>query len=596
MSAVGTLMRRLRLWLEFGFAPAPVLTAIGLAIALAGAVAGPLALVGAGRVVDGLTSSRPDLVSSGLWLVAVGIVVGALQVVSFPLVWFFAEDLGERYGKHRIMTLVAGIPTLTHHEMPAMADRVALLRDKARHLGTAGQSISYHASTIVRLVTIGGVLASIDWWLALLIPAAMVPAWAGGRQAHARYDAETENAHAVRTADRLLDIARSPDNGIEIRCSGAQSALLDAQDAALGARLDKVVAASRQHRATTTGSRLLWIALLGASLVWVLALVRDGVQPVGSILVLVLLVAQIEDVVHGLTRAVRYAVNTAAQMEQLDAVTSYAASMSGGERTLPAPAALLRGIELRDVSFTYPSSDTMAVRDLTLHIAPGSTVALVGENGAGKSTLVKLFAGLYEPTRGAILVDGTPLHHFAPRAWPSRVSAVFQDHADFEFLARESVGVGDLATPGEVTLLRALDRADASGFMSTLPQGLDAQLGRQFAGGTELSGGQWQRLAIARGFMREAPVLMLLDEPSSALDAQAEDTILVGYLRRAKEMARTTGGITVIVSHRMSTVRAADRVLHLHEGEVVEDGTHDELMAHGGLYAELFELQARSYR
>jgi ATP-binding cassette subfamily B protein len=156
--------------------------------------------------------------------------------------------------------------------------------------------------------------------------------------------------------------------------------------------------------------------------------------------------------------------------------------------------------------------------------------------------------------------------------------------------------MGDLAGASPERVAAALERADATGLVRGLPQGSDTQRGRQFAGGTELSGGQWQRLAIARGMLRDGPLVMLLDEPSSALDAQGEDTILGGYLERAREASRRTGGIPVVVSHRMSTVRAADRVVHLVDGRVAEEGAHDELMAAGGAYAELFELQAKSYR
>ncbi len=279
---------------------------------------------------------------------------------------------------------------------------------------------------------------------------------------------------------------------------------------------------------------------------------------------------------------------------RLDEVKQYAAGFVTPSGS--APAALGRGLELRGVSFTYPGATEPSLEGVDLMLERGTTVALVGENGAGKSTLVSLLARLHDPTTGSILVDGRPLSDIPHAHWQARLAAVFQDHATPHVLVREAVAMGDLAGATDERVDAALERADATGLVDGLRGGADTQLGRQFAGGTELSGGQWQRLAIARGMLRDGPLLMLLDEPSSALDAQAEDAILGGYLERAREASGRTGGITVIVSHRMSTVRAADRVVHLVDGHVAEDGTHEELRAADGAYAELFELQARSYR
>ena len=194
-------------------------------------------------------------------------------------------------------------------------------------------------------------------------------------------------------------------------------------------------------------------------------------------------------------------------------------------------------------------------------------------------------------------MDGVPLRAIDPTAWRERTSAAFQDFAAFEFLVRETVGIGSVADMGDLALVgQAVADGDASAVVEQLESGLNTQLGARFSGGTELSGGQWQRLALARGFMRRAPLLMLLDEPTSALDAEAEHTIFERFADAAQRVGRTTGGVTVIVSHRMSTARLADRIAVLDEGRVVETGSHDELVARGGRYAELFELQAERYR
>ena len=599
MSTRETVARRLRLWLVFGFAPAPWLTALGLVVGVAAAVLMPLATLGVGRVVDGLTRTEPAVVTNGLWLIGLGIVTGVLQAVTSPLVWFFVDDLGERYGHDRVLRLVSGIPTITHHEVPEMADRVALLRRDARALGNAGERASASLATIVASVTLTGVLASISWWLVLLMPAALLPAWGAGRSIRARLAAEREFAWSARAADRLLEIARDPATAIEVRCSGATAALVDAQADALDERLAAVAASARRTRPLAVGTRLLWIALVAAALVAVFAEVRADGLGVGSLVVLVLLLPQIDDLSTGLQQLTGYVVRTSQQVARFDELERYAVAVSSNAGRAPAPDHLTTGIELRGVGFSYPEAVEPSLHDVSLRLDAGSVVALVGENGAGKTTLVRLLAHLREATSGTVLVDGVPLGEIDPDDWHRRVSAVFQDHLDPHVLVSEAVGIGDLergGMPSGERVAAALDRADATSVVDGIPGGRDGQLGRQFVGGTDLSGGQWQRLAIARGAMRPAPLLLLLDEPSSALDPEAEHRIIGAQVARGREVASVTGGVTLVVSHRMSTVRAADRVIVLHEGRVVEDGTHEELIGARGRYAELFELQASSYR
>jgi ATP-binding cassette subfamily B protein len=573
-----------------------MLSAIGLIIAVAAAVLAPLAIEGAGRNIDGLAAHKPSDITSGVWLVSAGIVMGVAQGVSSSIVWSFVNDLSERFIRHLIMMLICAISTIAHHEMPEMADRVVFLKLNARRLAAAGPLTALHLSSLIGAGTIAVVLGSITWWLPALILAAFLPAWAAGRTARARIDAERNSVQAVRIADRVLDLAHNPGTAIEIRCSAAAAALIDIQRSALEGRMEAVTVAGRRARQLQLAARLVWMGLLARSLAEVFTMVRSGAHPVGTILVLVLLVPQIEGVVSGLGRLGHFVVETDRQIECLDEVMQYDKATAGPAEAVASPTTLTTRIEVLRVSFRYPSAGKAALHDVSLHLKAGSTVALVGENGAGKSTLVKLLTRLYEPTEGSLVVEDIPFERISPRSWRQAIRAVFQDHANPQFVAHESISIGDLtnSTPDKVS--RAVIRADADGVVAGLPNGLNTQLGRQFADGMDLSGGQWQRLAIARGLMRQRPVLMLFDEPSSALDPQAEDTILASYLSRARELNQTTGAITVIVSHRMSTVRLVDRIIHLHDGRVIEDGTHDELMARDGRYAEMFNLQASSYR
>jgi ATP-binding cassette subfamily B protein len=227
-------------------------------------------------------------------------------------------------------------------------------------------------------------------------------------------------------------------------------------------------------------------------------------------------------------------------------------------------------------------------------------VAIVGENGAGKTTLVKLLCKLYEPTAGRILVDGVPLASVRTEELRSRLSGAFQDFFRFELPAREAVGVGDVARLDDAgAVASALERGGAGDVVARLPAGLETRLGPTWPGGVELSHGQWQKLALARGFMRDEPLLLVLDEPTSALDAEAEHALFERWSAAARRAGRGSsdgaGGVTVLVSHRFSTVRMADRIVVLDGARVAEVGSHEELMARGGTYAELYAIQAGAY-
>jgi ATP-binding cassette subfamily B protein len=267
---------------------------------------------------------------------------------------------------------------------------------------------------------------------------------------------------------------------------------------------------------------------------------------------------------------------------------------AGGAKT-PPPPVLTRGIEVDAVSFAYPDREVPALSDVSLTLPAGGVIALVGENGSGKSTLIKLLCGFYRPTAGRILIDGQDLAAMPIEAWRARVCAAFQDYANFEFQVHESIGVGELAQLGRKDRVAgALGRAGGAALAELQPGGLDTMLGRKW-GGTELSGGQWQKLALARALFRENPLLVVFDEPTAALDAAAEYEMFARFAAEARS-GGAAGRVTLIVSHRFSTVRMADAIAVIDKGRLKEFGTHMALMAKGGLYAELFELQAKAYR
>jgi ATP-binding cassette subfamily B protein len=233
--------------------------------------------------------------------------------------------------------------------------------------------------------------------------------------------------------------------------------------------------------------------------------------------------------------------------------------------------------------------------DVTL--PAGATIALVGENGSGKTTLVKLLLDMYQPDSGQILVDGTPLAELSPAGWRSRCTAAFQDFSRFHMPAVESVGVADVAERlDEPAAVAALDRAGAADLPSQLPDGLATMVGTVYTGGHGLSGGQWQKLALGRAMRRDDPLLVVLDEPTASLDAPSEHALFERYAETASREARRSGAVTVLVSHRFSTVRMADLIIYVESGHAVEFGSHEDLLEAGGRYAELFDLQAAGYR
>jgi ATP-binding cassette, subfamily B, bacterial len=250
-----------------------------------------------------------------------------------------------------------------------------------------------------------------------------------------------------------------------------------------------------------------------------------------------------------------------------------------------------RGIRFEDVGFRYPDAEGWALRHVSLFIPHGQSLALVGQNGAGKTTFIKLLTRLYTPTEGRILLDGLDLQTWDDAVLRSRLGVIFQDFNQYQFRFRENVGVGSVEHLEDAPRVhRAVEEGGATELLAGLAEGLETPLGRWFKDGTELSGGQWQKVALARAFMREEADILVLDEPTAALDAEAEHAIF----QRFRELAR--GRTTLLISHRFSTVRMADRIVVIEHGQLVEQGTHAELMALGGRYAHLFTLQAKGYQ
>jgi ATP-binding cassette subfamily B protein len=435
--------------------------------------------------------------------------------------------------------------------------------------------------------------------LLLLLPLTGVVSFLLGRKARAmQIEAYESTTEAERRRQHLFQMATSIGAAKEIRVFGLSADLLRRHHQ-LAAEIN-----GRRDRAEWLGAVLqvldgliIAAAYVGAiALVWVRAVQGHGTP--GDVVLAVGLTAGMADIIGTAVAYGTHFMQVARAADRYIWLEDYArhARSPRGARS-PIPPVIRGGIDLQHVSFTYPGTDRPILDDVSLHLPPGSVVALVGENGAGKTTLVKLLTRLYEPTAGEITIDGVPLSALPLEEWRARISTAFQDFMRFELLARETVGVGDLRRMEDLAVVQgAMARAGAADVIGRLPHGLETQLGRAWEDGVELSGGQWQKLALGRAMMRQAPLILILDEPTASLDAQTEHQLFERYAAAARTWGEDAGTITLLISHRFSTVRMADLILVMDGGRIAEMGNHHELMDGGGLYAELYELQARAYR
>jgi len=490
-----------------------------------------------------------------------------------------------------IARLQAGIPTIAHQEMPELLDRLAMLRNQVFVLDHMYMSVFSTAGWILRLLVTMSLLISVHPALALLaifaIPTVVTSTW---RPAVERA-AQERAVPFHRLARHLFTTATTAAPGKEVRVTGIGERLVVERRGAWEAGF-RPIASSRWG--SMLWHTLAW-AIFGAAYVGSIVFVSAGLHaPVGSVLLVlaagVRLSSYIGATVGELGFLRGFWVYGARRLAWLE---DYALSFSKAS-DLPAPSMLQQGIRFEHVSFAYPGVSKLALEDVTVELPAGSVVAIVGENGAGKSTLVKLLARMYEPTSGRILVDDVDLSRIPATAWRERLAGAFQDFFKFELRARHSVGVGDAPRHDDLAAVgAAVDRAGATDVIARFDKGLDTQLGPTWPGGVDVSFGQWQKLALARGFMREEPLVLVLDEPTAALDSETEHALFERYAASARG---SRGRITILVSHRFSTVRMADLIVVLDGSQVVEVGSHEQLLARGGQYAELYEIQAAAYR
>jgi ATP-binding cassette, subfamily B, bacterial len=579
---------------KLGYRYEPWLMVVAFVLSLVAALPDALIAVWLKVLGDGVIDGDSGQVRAA----AVGLAVSAvatwyLRTVSTRVQRRFRDRVTIALEAH-VARLQATVPTISHQERPDHLDRLSVLRDQVFVLDHMYMSVFSTAGWMLRLAVTVALLVSIDPALALMavcaLPTVVTASW---RPAVER-DALERGAQAERLSRHLFTLASTAPPGKEVRVTGIGPRLA-AERRAAWERWYGPVASARWGSAVW--HTLAW-AVFGAGYVGAVVYVALGLDaPAGDVLLVLAAGSRLSSYIGATVGEIGFLRGIWMDgSRRLAWLEDYAAAQRADADT-PVPDRLREGIRLEHVDFAYPGTDRLVLEDVSLALPAGAVVAVVGENGAGKTTLVKLLSRFYRPTAGRVLVDGADLDRMPADEWRQRLAGAYQDFFRFELRARQSVGLGDVPRlDDEVAVATAVDRAGADDVVRGLPSGLDTQLGPTWPDGVEVSFGQWQKLALGRGYMRDEPLLLVLDEPTAALDAETEHALFERYAAGARDVTTGNGRITLLVSHRFSTVRMADLIVVLDAARLVEFGTHDELMARGGQYAELYTIQAAAYR
>ncbi|MBW6439733.1 ABC transporter ATP-binding protein/permease [Actinoplanes hulinensis] len=552
-------------------------------------------------VLDGLTSAAPA--GTVLWLVAALAVTGVLAGAAGSSGEYLRAELGRRAGRRAMDRLFAATERFTglgRFEDPRFLDRLRLAQqgvDSSPDFVTGVFGLGRASLTLIGFV--GSLLVLSPVMTGVVLAAAVPMLVMETRLSRRRAAVAWQVGPAERRELFYRTLLTSVDAAKEIRLFGSGGFLRQRMTAERSA-----VDAARRHMDLRTlrveGALAALAALVaGGGLVWAVLAATRGVLTVGDVSMFVAAVVGVQGASRAMVSELATTHHSVLMFDHYRAVVQAGPDLPEPARPRPLPA-LRRGLRLDDVWFRYSDEHPWILRGVDLFVPYGSTVALVGLNGAGKSTLVKLLCRLYDPQRGSITWDGVDLREVSQARLRDRISVVFQDHMNYDLTAAENIALGDIGTLEDPSRIRAAaGRAGIHDTLTTLPRGYDTLLTRMFfegaepdsgASGVVLSGGQWQRLALARALVRDRRDLMILDEPSSGLDPMAEHEV------HERVRDHRAGATSLLISHRLNTVRRADLIVVLEDGRIVEQGDHDTLMASGGGYAALFRLQSEGYR
>ena len=532
------------------------------------------------------------------WMVALEVILAVTMAALLRVIDYLDSVLADRYTHYvsiRVMDQASKLD-LTTYEDPIFYDRLERARVQATDRLAMIQQMGRLLQQSVTTLAFTGVLLRSSPWLLLLMAAGVFPSFLGETHyAFLGYAKNFRQTPAKRQMDYLRQVAGSREGAKELKVFGL-SGFLTGRFRQISQRIyEENVALSR--RKLFWGGSLALVGTLGyyGSYAFVIWRALHGAYSIG---IFTLLTTAIQQASSNLQQAFSTASGIADQalfLTDLIAFFEMKPTLRSKPDALPAPRPIRAGFEFRNVSFSYPGTDRYVLRDFNFVFAPGERIALIGENGEGKTTVVKLVTRLYDVTEGQILLDGVDLRDYSIEDLHHEIGVIFQDFMRYEMTARENIVVGRVDGNGSLESIRlacieeAARKSQASQVIRKLPERYDQMLGRRFEGGVDLSAGEWQRMALARAYLRDAQ-LLILDEPTAALDAKSE---LQAFERFAE---LTAGKMAILISHRFSTVRMADRIVVLEGGKLVEEGTHAQLLASGGRYATMFEMQAASYR
>jgi ATP-binding cassette subfamily B protein len=537
---------------------------------------------------------RGAALPSNFWiLVATEVTLNVVAGLITRAIDYSDSLLANRYTQYvsvRVMEQAARLD-LTTYENPLFYDRLERARVQATDRLAMIQQMGRLIQQIITTLVFSAALAWASPWLVLLLAVGVLPSFVGETHyAFLGYAKNFRQTPAKRQMDYLRQVAGSREGAKEVKLFGLSTFFTDRFKTLANQIYREDVALSRSK--LIVGGLLGVLGTLGyyGAYVYVIWRTLKGAYDIGQFTFLTAAIQQASSNLQQVFSTASGIADQALFLTDLIAFFDMQPTVQSKPGALPVPTKIRVGFEFQNVSFAYPGTNRAVLKNFSLTLSPGERIALIGENGEGKTTVVKLITRLYDPTEGQILLDGVDLREYSIEDLHRQIGVIFQDFMRFEMTARENIAVGrvDQGHQQEDIVLAA-QKSLADTVVTKLAGGYDQMLGRRFEGGVELSGGEWQKMALARAYLRDAQ-LLILDEPTAALDARSE----LEVFERFAEL--TTGKMALLISHRFSTVRMADRIVVLSRGRLLEEGTHQELMARHGLYASMFEMQAASYR
>jgi ATP-binding cassette subfamily B protein len=506
---------------------------------------------------------------------------------------YYDSVLADRYTRHVSIEVMrhASALDLQAYENPVFYDRLERARVQATDRLGMIQSLGRLFQQSITTISLSAVILFYSPLLLLLLIGCLIPAFLGESHfAFLSYAKNFRQTPAKRQLDYLRQLGGSKEAAKELKLFGLSDFLTGRFTSLSNNILDENLELSRKRLIAVSLLSILSTGGYYAAYVWVIYKTATGVYTVGT---LTMLTANIMNAANNISQIFSLLSGIADQalfLTDLLAFFDMKPTVCSRPNALLAPRPIRQGFEFKNVSFHYPGVDRLILKNLNFRLEPGERIALIGQNGQGKTTIVKLMSRLYDPPSGHILLDGVDLRDYNIEDLCKEIGVIFQDFMRYEMTASENIAVGRIEYIDDRDRIReAAEKSLADGVIHKLGGGYNQMLGRRFDGGVDLSGGEWQKLALARAYLRESQVL-ILDEPTAALDARAEAEVF----ERFNEL--TIGKMALFISHRFSTVRMAERIIVLENGSIAEEGSHDRLMAKSGIYAEMFELQAASYR